>query len=373
MGRRYSIDFAMITAAGNQTRYEDLQRFVPADREVQARWYELNTYMTAGRADHLPKFARNKFRNATNISRLALRTKVDATVIHGYETYLHYAAIPTLLRRETVMVNNYDGTYRGDGTFGDGVQAPGPGVRGKLAKLALDKTDLFVPWSRFTADRTAAVYPEAVDRTIVIHPGLDLTRWKRRHTSPSNEGVRLLFVGGDFIRKGGDLLLPAIKAANVDNWSLDVITSADTIPIDILTVLQGSNNVNLHFGIKPNTQKLQELYAAVDIFVLPTRLDLSSLATLEAMATGVPVIVSAIGGIPEIAENECTALTTAAGDIGALANAIRRISNDHALRHRLVERARARVEQRFDADKNTVQLLSEVKKLIESHRRTPRV
>jgi glycosyltransferase involved in cell wall biosynthesis len=69
---------------------------------------------------------------------------------------------------------------------------------------------------------------------------------------------------------------------------------------------------------------------------------------VEAMACGVPVVASALSGIPEAVEHERTGLLVPPGDPAALATAIERVLTDAALRARLVAAARRRVEERFD-------------------------
>jgi glycosyltransferase involved in cell wall biosynthesis len=79
-------------------------------------------------------------------------------------------------------------------------------------------------------------------------------------------------------------------------------------------------NVRVHCGVRANTAQLASLFGAADLFCLPTRADGSSIATLEAMATGLPVLVSAVGGIPELIEDERTGLLLRPGDAGDLAD-----------------------------------------------------
>ncbi|NIR61528.1 MAG: glycosyltransferase family 4 protein, partial [Gammaproteobacteria bacterium] len=57
-------------------------------------------------------------------------------------------------------------------------------------------------------------------------------------------------------------------------------------------------------------------------FCLPTRADFSSIASLEAMATGLPVVVGGTAGIPELIEDERTGLLLEPGNLGQLADAL---------------------------------------------------
>lgn len=101
-------------------------------------------------------------------------------------------------------------------------------------------------------------------------------------------------------------------------------------------------------------------YRLADVLLVPTRGDrtCSSLAGMEAMATNVAVAAFAIGGVPEIVENERTGLLTAPDDSAALAQATLRLLGDNGLRDRLAqsgfEQAQSRLgEQHMNAAMET--------------------
>lgn len=91
------------------------------------------------------------------------------------------------------------------------------------------------------------------------------------------------------------------------------------------------------------------ILAGSDLFVLPTLSDQFPTVLLEAMAAGLPVISTSVGGVPEIVSHESTGLLVPAGDVAALAGAIERLVSDAALRRRLGEAGRERVQARFSA------------------------
>ena len=88
-----------------------------------------------------------------------------------------------------------------------------------------------------------------------------------------------------------------------------------------------------------------QLLAACDVFALPSLYEGSSLAVLEAMAAGAPVVSSAIGGTNELVEDGESGLLVPPGDAEALAAAMRRLLDDPELRERLASSARERVER----------------------------
>lgn len=84
---------------------------------------------------------------------------------------------------------------------------------------------------------------------------------------------------------------------------------------------------------------VQTFYAMADVFVLPSHSEGSPNVLLEAMAAEVPVVATAVGGVPEIVENENSALLTLPGDPSAMARAIDRLLNDLELGARLKRKA----------------------------------
>jgi len=81
-----------------------------------------------------------------------------------------------------------------------------------------------------------------------------------------------------------------------------------------------------------------------DLFVLPSHSEGCPNALLEAMAAGVPVVATSVGGVPEIARDEHNALLVASRDVGGMAAAISRLLTDKALGARLTAAARSVLE-----------------------------
>jgi glycosyltransferase involved in cell wall biosynthesis len=90
------------------------------------------------------------------------------------------------------------------------------------------------------------------------------------------------------------------------------------------------------------------LLAGASAFVLSSRSEGLPISVIEAMAAGLPVIASDVGGLRELVEDGVTGFLVPAGDVDGLAEALARIVGDPELRRTLGDAGRARAEQLFD-------------------------
>jgi glycosyltransferase involved in cell wall biosynthesis len=89
------------------------------------------------------------------------------------------------------------------------------------------------------------------------------------------------------------------------------------------------------------------LLEGCEIFVLPSRSEPFGIVIIEAMACARPVVATAVGGIPEIVEQEKTGILVEPNNPPALAEGLRRVLTDNALQRSLAENAYASVMERF--------------------------
>ena len=102
-------------------------------------------------------------------------------------------------------------------------------------------------------------------------------------------------------------------------------------------------------GAYKTQQQKNAFMQRVDVFVLPTLAEGTPNSIIEAMAHGLPVIASAVGGVPDLVTRE-SGILVAPGDSQALANAMNVLASDHQLRKRMGRAARARYEKLFSPE-----------------------
>jgi glycosyltransferase involved in cell wall biosynthesis len=117
---------------------------------------------------------------------------------------------------------------------------------------------------------------------------------------------------------------------------------------------------------EPNTPLIPELFARADVFCLPTFIDAVPFVALEAMASGVPVVSTRVGSIPELVGDG--GLMCEAGDVEALGAALGTVLEDPGLRRALGEAGRTRAEEHYDARKNTPRLIELLRGVVQSFR-----
>ena len=117
-----------------------------------------------------------------------------------------------------------------------------------------------------------------------------------------------------------------------------------------LAALERALPPGVHVAYTGFRDRVIPFYRLIDAQVLTTRAEGLSQANLEAMALGVPVISAEIGGVPEVITHGDNGLLFPPGDDLALSRLLATLLDDPALRARLVERGRATVTDRFNAD-----------------------
>jgi glycosyltransferase involved in cell wall biosynthesis len=351
---RPRVGFVIEESLGHATHAANLQRLLDGTTSIEA---ELRT--VAQRPTRVPGLgnwtvqaglqARSRVRELRRAGRL------DALFVH---TQVPAILIPDVIRRTPTVVS-LDATPKQYDELGQHyAHRPGPAVVERL-KTAIHRSCFhgarrLVAWSDWTKAGLVDDYGVPAGKVSVIPPGIDTDFWDGGPARPDRESragpARVLFVGGNFARKGGLVLLDA--ATQLRDRGVEVefdIVTRDDVP--------AAPDVRVHHGLTPNAPELIDLYRRADVFCLPTLADCLPLAFAEAGAMSLPCIATDVGAVREIVEHERTGLVVPVDDADQLARAIERLADDPASRRRLGDAARRHILAAHDARRNAERLV----------------
>jgi glycosyltransferase involved in cell wall biosynthesis len=163
------------------------------------------------------------------------------------------------------------------------------------------------------------------------------------------------------------MLLRAFARVAAARDDVDLLLVGDGPLRAMLTELCGSLGVDgrVHFlGVRTD---VSDLLRAMDVFALTSLSEAASLTLLEAMASGVPVVVTAVGGNPELVRHGIDGLHVARGDDGATASAILQVLGEPSLASSMGKAARERVVQRFQLGATVEAYIKLYRDLCRSH------
>ena len=187
-------------------------------------------------------------------------------------------------------------------------------------------------------------YGIAPDRVTTTGAGVNLDRLPQP-TQPTAGADRptILFIGNDFVRKGGLVLLEAFRAvrAAVPDVRLQLVGTDPRI--------RRQDGVEVLGRIRDRSA-IERLYRQASVFAVPSYFDPFPLVLLEAMAFGLPTVSTRSCGIPEIVEDGRTGTLVRAGDADALAQALIATLSDPAAARRRGLAGRARVQRLYTWD-----------------------
>jgi len=187
----------------------------------------------------------------------------------------------------------------------------------------------------------------AVDRRVkteLVPNGVDLSAFQPGEPIPDIGPLRLLCVARLIERKGQQHLIEAVQRlteAGVD-VALDLVGAGDAqAAYRALAQALGVAERVRFAGYVPR-EEMPARYAAAHVFVLPSYNEGMSVATLEALAAGLPVVVTRTGGTAELVEEGVNGLTFAWADVETLAAHLRRLATDRGLARRMGAASRTR-------------------------------
>ncbi|MBI4494748.1 MAG: glycosyltransferase family 4 protein [Chloroflexi bacterium] len=354
--------FVMEQTLGHVTHFRNLRDAAAEYTDLLPTWLPI-PFEVRGPACLLPLLGSNWSARASWRARRALglalaSTPHDALVFHTQVTALFsldlVRRLPAIVSLDATPIN-YDrvGQPYGHRPAGEGWLDR---QKYRLNRQVFQAAAGLVTWSEWARRSLVDDYGVEAARVRVLAPGaapayFELGERRPGRAAPAvgdERPLRLLFVGGDFHRKGGPLLLECLRAGLAERCELHLVTHEAVAP---------QRNVYLYRGLGPNSPELLRLFAQADVFVLPSLAECLAIVLMEATAAGLPVVTTDVGALGEAVRPGESGLLVPAGNAGALRQALEALVGDAQLRQRMGRAGHALARHKFDAQANNHALL----------------
>ncbi|NCC32291.1 MAG: glycosyltransferase family 1 protein [Chloroflexia bacterium] len=365
----YHIGFMMDQIAGHVTNYRNLRQVADSDPELKADWCEIFYYKQGGAIEqvreHLlpfvPTYFSGNLRASVDMGRGLKAREYDAlftnasVAVFFSRTFRH---VPTLIDFDStpIQIDAMEAyTTKRD-------PKPVEWLKYWLFRRMLHSATVLQAWSRWAKQSTVEDYGIPPEKIVINPPGINLRYW---HPAPDQRGdtqrhpQRVLFVGGDFRRKGGEQLLEWYRTQDPTARELHIVTREP---------VASRRGLFIYDNMQPNSPELLRLYQQADLFVLPSLGECFGIATVEAMGAGLPVIASDVGGTADIIEPGRNGYIVPAGNIVELGRTISAILDDEPRRWAMGVQSRQLAEERFDLEVNARRTLGYLKQITQNAR-----
>jgi glycosyltransferase involved in cell wall biosynthesis len=316
----------------------------------------------------LPRITKAKFRS---FAAAFLRYRSDVIVMvkgifEHYPFWAYLAARSCGYRRlvviEHLIPDPIPGRVQGEGTRGILRRLLGWRTRYYLrTKLQGHLSHVTVCVSEAIRECLIREYGYSQQTTVTIRNGIDLRRYvptkRGNHVTSSNTApIKILCVARLSQVKRIDLLLRALAllAESHGNWRCDILGSG---PLEEeLRGLVRQLKLDEYVRFLGQQEDVRPFLAAADLFVLPSEKEGLPLALLEAMASGVPPVVTEVGGTGEVVVHGQSGLLVKAGSTDELERAIAYLLVHHEERRRMGEAAHLHAKRFFDIEDSMARL-----------------
>jgi glycosyltransferase involved in cell wall biosynthesis len=202
-------------------------------------------------------------------------------------------------------------------------------------------------------------------RVHAVHagPNFDVTRIPRDAARDDpNHPPTILFVGRQFHRKGGDLLVQAFRRVR------ERIPEARLTIAGPLSLPMQEPGITFLGDLSKNDPNgwaaLAAAYGSADVFCLPTRFEPLGIAFIEAMCFALPCVGTNAWAVPEMIVDGETGFTIPIDDLDALTDRLLRLLSDPALARRLGQAGRVRAERNFTWERVVQRMMQAIRPVV---------
>lgn len=291
-----------------------------------------------------PRFRRLGLLDAIRLSTVVWREKVDVVHLHFHEPFNSFTLLSRMLPWKVFVTFHISASLSGS-----------PGWMATLKRLRTAWLGAGVAGvfcvSHSSRRRFLANYQMKPQLVWVIHNGIALDAFGDPHpwlAEGEPTPLRVICVASLIPEKGVEDLIQAALLLKNDGMPLEVTVVGDGPMLPQLRdMVQGSGleGVIRFLGLRSD---VPQLLSRSHVAVVPSRWDEAfGFAVAEAMAAGLPVIASEVGGIPEIVVDGETGFLVPPGSPPEIARCLRELHGDRGLAQRLGRNGRRRVEDKF--------------------------
>ena len=198
------------------------------------------------------------------------------------------------------------------------------------------------------------------DKVPVIHNGIDCEPFLsvRRHTPESPDDLTVGFVGRLSSEKGVDLFLVAAQGILQQLPGTRFVIAGDGPERGAVEKVMREKGIEDKITLLGRCDNMPEFYSSLDVLLSSSRTEGLPVALMEAMASGVPVVATAVGDVSALVRHERTGILVPALDVTAMQTAIIKLLHDPGKRLRLGEAGSEWIQQNFSSQKMAGSYLS---------------
>jgi glycosyltransferase involved in cell wall biosynthesis len=313
---------------------------------------------------HYPIYSRNPWqqvRNNRSIRELIRTLHPDVVHLFGLFSVSSLGTMWTIRGLENLVIS----------VWGSDVKPAGEKEAYKerlIKRYLLNRGESLVAISEYLAHEVERYLK--CPRSIEIVPwGVDIDTFRPIERRAASEVIRVGFAKRLHPLSGPDIMLKAFQYARDRCKKRLLLRIAGGGPMEG-RLKQEAAQLGLVESIEwtgwvGKQEGLRDFYHSVDMFVMPSRRESFGVSAVEASATGLPVIASRCGGIPEIVTHGETGLLVDAEDVAGFGEAISLLAGNSDLRASMGLRGRERVKENFDwrdSVKSMVRIYNEIKR-----------
>ena len=371
--KKYRFLFSIALFSGNSTYFGNMRDIVSTMDDIEATWVPIE-WNPAEWYVRIPPISFNWSVKGGLVTRNRVRL-LEQSGKRFDAALFHHQMLPLWLfdfRKRVPTIITTDATpalHEAYGKWYHKLQSSriwGVGkVKKHFTRSVYTDAEYILPFSDWVKNSLVNEYRVAENKICVIPPGINFTLWNNapdRAIDAASRPFTVLFVGGQFLRKGGDLLAAIAATEEFKDVHFNFVTQE--------FIGQPPPNITVHQHVQPNSSIMRELYRTADVFMRPTRADFHSWVSLEAMAMELPVITTDVGAMREIVDDGKSGFIVPVNDVAAMVDRLRRLRADAGLRLAFGKAGRMIVEQKFNLHRNIEKTISLMKLAADKRRRS---